>query len=299
MDFKRMIRKIVIRLILFIRRDLDIPNQKMIFAETTSKSLKEMDQDLLGELIRFHGHSLDKAIKCDNKSEGHGRERKRVLENALNEWRRRKYPFGPDKIWASTRLKEYDTWCGGEKKLVQEARESHVTQSNDIFSVIKERRSVRFWKKRAVEREKISQMIEAATYAPTSCNRMPWRFFVLENNIDNVVEGNATNQSMLEKAPLRIYLGIDERLYPEIYAPGIDAGCALQNITLSAHALGLGSCLMYQCESIDQKALRAQIGAPRHYRIYCVVLLGYPNEAPSMPGRVLVGEVCNFTKDVV
>ena len=73
--------------------------------------------------------------------------------------------------------------------------------------MIEQRRSVRFWKRKKVEREKIEKILKAATYAPTSCNRMAWRFYIVENDLDNIVEGDSTNRSMLEKAPVRIYLG--------------------------------------------------------------------------------------------
>ena len=194
--------------------------------------------------------------------------------------------------------KQYDLWCDGREKLVQPHQESRgVEIDNNLFSVIEQRRSVRFWKRKKVEREKIEKIIKAATYAPTSCNRMAWHFFVAENNLSNIVEGDSTNRNMLEKAPVKIYIGIDERLYPEIYAPAMDAGFALQNLALAAHALGLGSCLMYHCETVNQKSLRTDLNIPYYYRIYCAVLLGYPDETPLTPARVSVEEIATFMED--
>ena len=262
------------------------------------KDVKEMDRDQLGQLIRFTGHSLDKATKCENKAVGRGKEKKELIEKALNEWERRGHSLGPDKLWAKGILKQYDLWCDGREKLVQPHQESRgVEIDNNLFSVIEQRRSVRFWKRKKVEREKIEKIIKAATYAPTSCNRMAWHFFVAENNLSNIVEGDSTNRNMLEKAPVKIYIGIDERLYPEIYAPAMDAGFALQNLALAAHALGLGSCLMYHCETVNQKSLRTDLNIPYYYRIYCAVLLGYPDETPLTPARVSVEEIATFMED--
>lgn len=291
-----MIRKIILKIIISLKKELDVPRQRLIFSATMRKNVRDMDRDQLGQLIRFYGHSLDKATKCDNKSQGRGVERKKILEAALTEWRRRGYPCGPDKVWAKKILERYNLWRLGKKKLIDAVPQNKASVNNDIFSVIQQRRSARFWKNKTVEREKIRKLITAATYAPSSCNRMPWRFFVVENDLNNVVEGNSTNQSMLEKAPVIIYLGIDERLYPEVYAPALDAGCALQNIILAAHALELGSCAMYQCESFNQEILKAKIGIPDYFRIYCAVLLGYPDEVPLMPGRISIDEACTFTK---
>jgi nitroreductase len=77
----------------------------------------------------------------------------------------------------------------------------------------------------------------------------------------------------------------------------MDAGFALQNLALAAHALGLGSCLMYHCETVNQKSLRTDLNIPYYYRIYCAVLLGYPDETPLTPARVSVEEIATFMED--
>ena len=296
MIFKKTIRKIILNVIFSIRKDLDVTSKRVEFDDNLSKILKEMkiiDKDQLGQLIRFYGHHLDKATKCENKSEGRGDERKDVLERALKEWKRREYEFGPDKEWANKILERFYIWQSGENKLIDPPCDDLKTNC-ELFSVIRERRSIRFWKKKNVEREKIEKIISFATYSPTSCNRKPWHFFVVENDINNVFEGDSTNQSMLEKVPVIIYLGVDERLYPEVYAPAIDAGIVLQCIVMTAHALGLGSCLMYQAESADQDKLKTQLNIPNYYTIYCAVLLGYPNEKSIAPGIMPLEEVCTF-----
>lgn len=298
MAIKDIIFKIIIKSLIFLKRDMDISRQRMVFSATMRKDVKEMDCDQLGQLIRFTGHSLDKATKCENKAVGRGKEKKELLQKAINEWEQRDYNLGPDKLWAKEVLKRYDLWCDGRDKLIQPHQESKGLEAdNNLFSVIEQRRSVRFWKRKKVEREKIEKILKAATYAPTSCNRMAWRFYIVENDLGNVVEGDGTNRDMLEKAPVKIYIGIDERLYPEIYAPAMDAGFALQNLALAAHALGLGSCLMYHCETVNQKRLRADLNIPDYYRIYCAILLGYPDEAPLTPARVSVEEIATFTED--
>lgn len=299
MAIKDIIFKIIIKSLIFLKRDMDISRQRMVFSATMRKDVKEMDKDQLGQLIRFTGHSLDKATKCENKAVGRGKEKKELLQKAINEWEQRGYSLGPDKLWAKEVLKRYDLWCDGRDKLIQPHQESKGLEAdNNLFSVIEQRRSVRFWKRKKVEREKIGKILKAATYAPTSCNRMAWRFYIVENDLGNIVEGDSTNRSMLEKAPVRIYLAIDDRLYPEIYAPAMDAGFVLQNLVLAAHALGLGSCLMYHCESVNQGWFRSNFNMPDYYRIYCAVLLGYPDEISSTPARISVEDAATFIKDV-
>lgn len=297
MTAKDMMFRVLVRVMAFLKKDVSESSQKMIYAATMRKTAKEMDKDQLGQLIRYFSHALDKAVRCEAGPSGRGMEKKRILSAALEEWQWRGYAEGPDKLWARDVLKQYDKWSAGGGKLIEPVPDDvdyPKIDSTDLFEIIEGRKSVRFWKKKPVERDKIEKMVRAATYAPSSCNRMTWRFFIIESGMDKVVEGDSTNKSMLEKAPVRIYLAIDERMYPEIYAPALDAGFALQNLVLAAHALGLGTCLMYHSESVNQAKLKSELNIPAHYMIYCAVMLGYPAEVPSTTARVAVNEVITY-----
>ena len=66
----------------------------------------------------------------------------------------------------------------------------------------------------------------------------------------------------------------------EASCPAEDALLATQNILLSAHALGLGTCLIgFAVEAMkrDKRILRG-IGIPDDENAYAVIALGYPNE---------------------
>ncbi|NQT67139.1 MAG: nitroreductase family protein, partial [Actinobacteria bacterium] len=52
---------------------------------------------------------------------------------------------------------------------------------NDVFEIIKKRRSIRHFKNIHVEDEKILQIIDAARLAPSSANRQPWRFIIVKD----------------------------------------------------------------------------------------------------------------------
>lgn len=254
-----------------------------------------MDKDRLGQLIRFKAHCLDMLRKCENRGNDQGREVCEVLKALLQKWRDQGYEFGPDKVWAEEMIAIFERWSRGTEKIISRLEEERfVSDRSDLFSVIRERRSVRFWQKRVVPREKIERVIEAALYAPSSFNRMTWKFFVVENALESIAEGDSSNESMIRKAPVRIYVGIDERLYDEKYAAALDAGLALQNLLLAAHALGLGGCLVYQCEITDQDVLKRYLDIPEYYYIYGVVLLGFPGEKSQTPARVNVDEASVF-----
>ncbi|NTV13593.1 MAG: 4Fe-4S binding protein [Desulfobulbaceae bacterium] len=67
---------------------------------------------------------------------------------------------------------------------------------------------------------------------------------------------------------------------PEASCPAEDALLATQNILLTAHALGLGSCLIgFAVAALErQPALKDSLGIPRTEKVYAVVALGWPAE---------------------
>ena len=263
------------------------------------EDINNIDRIQLGQLIRFKAHMLDVATKTINIDIQARETDLKDLEILLNEWDNRDYPHGPDIDWARERIHNYGKIKGKDKKAIfipPADKSGDIPQ--DIFSVIKNRRSVRYWKKKSVPREIIRQLIEAATYAPTAFNRMEWRFYVAETPIDSMEQGDASNPSMFAKAPVRIFVAADERLFFEKYSGAMDTGFALQNLILAAHALGLGTCLIYQGEFVDPELMEKYYKIPAYMKVYCAVTLGYPDENPETPARMQVDEVTEFLGEV-
>lgn len=253
----------------------------------------------MGQLIRFKAHMLDVATKTINIDIPARNTDLEDLEQLLKEWDKRDYPEGPEIVWAKQRIRNFITIKSEDKKAILiPPPEKAAEVQQDIFSVIKNRRSVRYWKKKRVSREIIRRLIEAATYAPTAFNRMEWRFYVAETPIDSIETGDASNASMFAKAPVRIFVAADERLFFEKYSGSMDTGFALQNLILAAHALELGTCLIYQGEFVDPELMKKYYNIPTYMKVYCAVTLGYPDENPETPARMDVDEVTEFLGEV-
>ena len=77
-------------------------------------------------------------------------------------------------------------------------------------------------------------------------------------------------------APAAIVVGSKK----EASCPAEDALLATQNMLLSAHVLGLGTCLIgFAVEAMKRdKSILRRIGMPDDEKPYAVVALGYPNE---------------------
>jgi nitroreductase len=146
--------------------------------------------------------------------------------------------------------------------------------------------STRFWQLREVSRETCDALVRMALLAPSSCNRQGLKVLVERRAPVSRGRREANNRAMLENAPLIFYFACERTVYPELFAPALDAGMAAQNLLVYANALGLKGCPMYHSESFNQTSLRAKLQLPGSYYIYLAVLVGYPAEVAVKPPRL-------------
>lgn len=251
------------------------------------------DRFQLGQLIRIKGHMLDIATRTKKPDMDTKLTERAELEQYLDEWEKNGWPKEDFIIWARQRLNKFNGWLKDQKPIINRNMERKLPFM-DFDDILFRRRSIRYWKKKVVDRDTISEIIRAGLYAPSAFNRMPWRFFVAETAIKDIPEGDASNPGMFQTAPVRIFVGVDERLFFEKFSGPLDTGFAMQNMVLKAHALGLGSCIIYQGEYIDPKLLEKYYHIPAYCTVYCALLLGYPDEDPETPARMEVEEVTEF-----
>jgi nitroreductase len=137
-------------------------------------------------------------------------------------------------------------------------------------------------------------VLEPAIYAPSSCNRQPWEFHIVENDQSSGQIINPSNYGMLDLAPYVIYLSIDSRFHPEKFAPAIDAGIVAQNILLSLEYHGYSGCPVYQSEGINQKEMRKRLGMDNHQYVYLAIPFGIGRENVKSSARVPIEDKVTF-----
>ncbi|MEN9735654.1 MAG: hypothetical protein RL129_364 [Actinomycetota bacterium] len=76
-------------------------------------------------------------------------------------------------------------------------------------------------------------------------------------------------------APVEMFIFVHKSL--DIFAAN-DAGLMLENLILSAHARGLGTCLQ-GAVSIWDDVVRSEFEIPKEYRLLCGLAVGYPSDA--------------------
>lgn len=166
----------------------------------------------------------------------------------------------------------------------------------DFNEVIKNRRSVRSFQRKPIEREKINKILEAGLWAPSAGNTQEWRFIKIENeSLKGKIAEIAGGQAFIAEAPVVIVLCADlkeiERAYGErgvrLYSL-LDCGMAAQNLMLTATAEGLGACPV---GAFDEETLKALLRLPDNLRPVLIIPMGYPAEKISQRSRKPLKEV--------
>ncbi|MGD6853034.1 MAG: nitroreductase family protein [Candidatus Bathyarchaeia archaeon] len=120
----------------------------------------------------------------------------------------------------------------------------------DITEAIMNRRSIRTFKKQDLHPSIIEKLLDAARWAPSAGNMQPWAFVVAAKwETKQRLSDSAYGQKSLVEASVDIVVCANLKYAAENYgARGETLYCyqdtpaATQNILLTAHSIGLGTC---------------------------------------------------------
>lgn len=174
-----------------------------------------------------------------------------------------------------------------------------------LDQLINERRSIRKYTEKPVEREKLNLVIEAARLAPSACNAQPWRFVVVDEAelkarlISEGLGGVVVPNSWAKTAPAVIVACSDLELVTHKLAERvqgveyhlIDMGIALEHIALKAVELGLGTCYIGW---FNAKAIKKLLKLPQNWKAECLLTIGYPADVPEASKRKELKEIIRF-----
>lgn len=152
------------------------------------------------------------------------------------------------------------------------------------MSLIRERRSIRRYESKPVEKEKIDLIIEAALRSPSSRSLNPWQFIVITDPeiLRKLAASKEHGSEFIDKAPLGIAVIADpERC--DVWVE--DCSIASIFIQLAAHSLGLGSCWiqirkrMRQDGETSEAYVRKLLEIPEKMVVESIIAIGYPAES--------------------
>ena len=158
---------------------------------------------------------------------------------------------------------------------------------NTVIENLLTRRSVRAFQNKPIEDEDLNLILKTAIYAPSGMNKQTWKFTAV------------VNQELIQKLAKAISQELGREHY-DMYHPQVlvipsntkespwgkeDNACALENIFLAAHSLGIGSVWINQIQGIcDRPAIRSildELEIPSDHTVYGMAALGYPAAEPK------------------
>ncbi len=156
----------------------------------------------------------------------------------------------------------------------------------NFIPLIAKRRSIRRYKNRKIEPEKIDMLVEAALRAPSSRGINPWEFIVVADKalLEKISRAKPHGAAFLRDAAVGIVVCADADK-SDVWVE--DASIASIFIHLAAAALGLGSCWIQirkrmHAENKTAGAYLAEVlKIPSHLMVESIVAIGYPDEDKS------------------
>lgn len=155
---------------------------------------------------------------------------------------------------------------------------------NSVIEAILTRRSIRSFQNQPIKRSELDQILKAAVYAPSGMGRQTWQFTAVTNPVKLEQLANLIGKE-LERENYGFYhaqaLIIPSNQKDSPFGKE-DNACALENIFLAAHSLGIGSVWINQLQKInDNPSIRqflTQLDIPQDHAVYGIAALGYAAE---------------------
>jgi len=186
---------------------------------------------------------------------------------------------------------------------------------NQTLNDIKDRRSIRTFKPEQVSEEDLNIILEAGKAAPSSMNRQPWHFTVIQDKdlLDQIVEEN--KQIVLDSPALMQINGwINAPNYHNFYHAltvilisgdkeniwhVCDCALAMENMSLAAWAIDVGSCIVVSTRFLfagDKGGeYMKKLGIPAGYTPLYTLALGY-NAAGLPDGPPRKADCVNYVR---
>ena len=179
----------------------------------------------------------------------------------------------------------------------------------EVLEAIRTRRSIRQYRDDSVDDETIELVLDAARWAPSWANSQCWRFIVVrDSDIKNeladtvIAVSDRPNRATdaVRKAPVVIVacaeLGKSGYFARELREPVTDKGdwymfdvaLAMQNLTLAAHSLGLGT---VHVGAFDARQAASILDVPADFCVVEMTPLGYPEEESKVRPRKELSEI--------
>lgn len=162
---------------------------------------------------------------------------------------------------------------------------------HDFWEALYSRRSIRRFKPDPVPRDLIDQVLHAGIWAPSSCNYQMWDLVAVDDPSINSQLAELSLQ--MANAPVNIVVSYGRDFSEENQANIQSASALIQNMSLAAQVLGLGT--FWITQTGDSEKVRELVGLPRDRMVIAVLALGFPKVVPAKgPKRRPLSQVTHY-----
>ena len=172
---------------------------------------------------------------------------------------------------------------------------------SDISTIMKDRRSIRKYKKDPIRSQMLKQLMESVQCTQSWNNSQCWELVLVEDpsikeSIQKAVPAQNPAFHAVTDAPLLIVLcarqGVSGKLNDTLISkPGdwfmFDAGLATQNLCNCAHDLGLGTVVVGW---LDHDEVKHIVGLPEDHEVVALIPVGHPDHKGNSPARKAIHE---------
>jgi len=152
-----------------------------------------------------------------------------------------------------------------------------------MLDILRERRSIRKYKDREIETEKIEQLMEAALRSPSSRGINPWRFLFVtdKSKLEELSRAKESGSSFLKGASLGVVVCAAQG-ESDVWVE--DCSIAAIILQLTGQSLGLGSCWiqirkrMHSSNFSSEDYIKRVLGLPENLSVESMISFGYPDE---------------------
>lgn len=140
------------------------------------------------------------------------------------------------------------------------------------------RRSIRRYKDKKIEDEKVEKLLRAAMQAPSAGNQQPWEFIIVQDK-DKLLQLSQLSSyaKPIKHAPMIIIVLANKEKMRFSESWEQDLGAATQNILLEAVELGLGAVWLGVAPIEDRMSyIKNMFNLNENIKPYSVVAVGYP-----------------------
>ncbi|WP_245579529.1 nitroreductase family protein [Aliagarivorans taiwanensis] len=158
-----------------------------------------------------------------------------------------------------------------------------------FLALCQQRRSVRWYRKEAVPIELIEQAVQAASLAPSACNRQPFRFYtaVQEQQAQEIANIAMGTVGFSHNIPAMIAVVGDLSAYPferDRHVIYIDGSLAAMQLMLALETLGLSTCpINWPDLEKKERDLSKLLKLKPYERPIMLISVGYPDPGGMIP----------------